>query len=64
MGNLPAKDKRLSSKSWRKRVGFDNIDPNPRTGGVPVEKYVSPAERILDAEDAPCYTTPRDRHAP
>lgn len=49
-GNFPAKDKRLRNKSWRKRVGFDNIDPNPKTDGEPVIKYVSPAERILDAE--------------
>lgn len=50
-GNFLAKDKRLRSKQWRKRVGFDNIDPHPKCEN-PVEKYVSPAERILDAEPA------------
>ncbi len=50
-GNLPARDKRLKSKSWRKRVGFDNIDPNPTTDGIPTEKYVSPAELLQDKLD-------------
>ncbi len=49
-GKLPAKDKRLKSKSWRKRVGFDSIDPKPKCEN-PVEKYVSPAELLQDQLD-------------
>ena len=42
------KDKRLCSKAWRDRVGFDNIDPAPRSRiEKPRKKYVPPAERRI-----------------
>lgn len=53
-GNFPAQSyptkRNRRSKGWRLLHGFDNIDPKPKTDGLPVLKYVSPAERILDAE--------------
>ena len=46
------KDKRLANKSWRRRVGFDNIDRRPACSiAEPRKRYVSPAERISDSID-------------
>lgn len=52
-GNFPAQSyptkSNRKSKAWRLLHGFDNIDRKPKCEN-PVEKYTSPAERILDAE--------------
>lgn len=46
------RDKRLRNKSWRKRTGFDNIDPKPNCKVTsPRKEYVSPAERDLDLSE-------------
>lgn len=47
------KDKRLKNKLWRKRTGFDNINPAPKRAKiVKRRKHVSNAERELDSMES------------
>ncbi len=45
------KDKRLKSKAWRARHGFDNIDPKPSVKIAKRRtKYEPPIEREISEE--------------